>query len=81
MDDRETGVRFPAGAKDLSPHYRVQTVLSAETACYMMFAGGPITGDRVKRPGREAVFRRMPWLRMFETIPPFPHTPSCCGAQ
>jgi hypothetical protein len=40
-----------------------------------------MTGDRPKRPERGPVLNQVPKLRMFEAIPPFPHTSSYPGAQ
>jgi hypothetical protein len=37
-----TGVRFPAGARDFSLSYCVQTGSGAHPACYPMGTGGPL---------------------------------------
>jgi hypothetical protein len=52
LDDRGSKVRFPAGAGNFSPNYRVQNGSGAHPASYSMDTKGSSLG--VKRPGREA---------------------------
>jgi hypothetical protein len=52
MDGRGSGVRFPAGAGNLSLHHRVQNGSGAHAPSYPMGKGALSLG--VKRPGREA---------------------------
>jgi hypothetical protein len=52
LDDRVSRVRFPAGAGNLSLHYRVQNGSGPHPASYPMGTSGFSLG--VKRPGREA---------------------------
>jgi hypothetical protein len=53
LDDREIGVRSPAGAKDFSSSLCVQTGSGAHPASCPMGTGGPFTGSKA-RPGRDA---------------------------
>jgi hypothetical protein len=53
LDDRAIGVRFPAGAKDLSSSLCVQTSSEAHPASCPMCTGGPFPGVKA-RPGRDA---------------------------
>jgi hypothetical protein len=48
LDDRGSGIRFPAGAGNFSLHHRVQNCSRAHPASYPALSLG------VKRPGREA---------------------------
>jgi hypothetical protein len=52
LDDRGSGVRFPAGAGNISLHHRVQKGSDAHPASYPVGNKGSFPG--VKRPGREA---------------------------
>jgi hypothetical protein len=52
LDDRGSGVRFPAGARNFSLHHRVQNGSEAHPASYPTGTRGSFLG--VKRPGREA---------------------------
>jgi hypothetical protein len=52
LDDRGSGVRFPAGAENFSVNHRVQNGSGAHPASYPMGTRGSFLG--VKRPGREA---------------------------
>jgi hypothetical protein len=53
LDNRATGVRSPAGAKDSSSSLCVQTASGAHPASCTMGTGGPFTGGKA-RPGRVA---------------------------
>jgi hypothetical protein len=53
LDDREIGVRSPAGAKDISSNLCVQTGSGAHPASCIMGTGGPFPGGKA-RPGRDA---------------------------
>jgi hypothetical protein len=53
LDDRASGVRSPAGAKDVSCSLCVQTGSGAHPAPCTMGTGGPFPGDKA-RPGRDA---------------------------
>jgi hypothetical protein len=53
LDDREIGVRSPAGAEDFSSSLCVQTGSGAHPACCTMSTGGPFPGSKT-RPGRDA---------------------------
>jgi hypothetical protein len=52
LDDRGTGVRFPAGARNFSLDHRVQNGPGAHPACYPMATRGSFLG--VKRLRCEA---------------------------
>jgi hypothetical protein len=52
LDDRGSGVRFPAGAGNFSLSHRVQNGSGAHPASYPMGTRGSF--PRVKQPGREA---------------------------
>jgi hypothetical protein len=52
LDDRGSGVRFPAGAGNFSLKHRVQNGSGAHTASYPEGTRGSFLG--VKRPRREA---------------------------
>jgi hypothetical protein len=53
LDDRELGVRSPAGAKHFSSNLCVQTGSGAHPASCTMGTGGPLPGGKA-RPGRDA---------------------------
>jgi hypothetical protein len=53
LEDREIGVRSPAGAKDFSFSLWVQTGSGAHTASCTMGTVGPFPGGKA-RPGRDA---------------------------
>jgi hypothetical protein len=53
LDDRATGVRSPAGAKDFSSILCVQTGSGAHPASCTMGTGDPFPGGKA-RPGRDA---------------------------
>jgi hypothetical protein len=53
LDDRASGVRFPAGAKDFSSSLCVQTGSGAHPASSPMGTGGLFPGGKA-RPGRDA---------------------------
>jgi hypothetical protein len=53
QDDREIGVRSPAGAEDFSSSLCVQTGSGAHPASSTMGTGGPFPGAKA-RPGRDA---------------------------
>jgi hypothetical protein len=53
LDDRASGVRCPAGAKDFSSSLCVQTGSVARPASCTMGTGGPFPGGKA-RPGRDA---------------------------
>jgi hypothetical protein len=53
LDDREIGVRSPAGAKDFSCSLYVQTGSAAHPASCTMGTGDPFPGGKA-RPGRDA---------------------------
>jgi hypothetical protein len=53
LDDRATGVRSPAEAKDFSSSLCVQTGSGAHPASCTMGTGGPFAGGKA-RPGRDA---------------------------
>jgi hypothetical protein len=46
LDDRGSRVRFPAGAGNFSPQYRVQNGSGAHPASYPMGTGGFIPGSK-----------------------------------
>jgi hypothetical protein len=52
LDDRDSSVRFPAGARNFSLHHRVQNGSGANPVSYPMGIRGTFFG--VKRPGHEA---------------------------
>jgi hypothetical protein len=52
LDDRGSGVRFPAGAGNFSLHHRVQNGSGVHTASYPMDTRGSFPGG--KAAGREA---------------------------
>jgi hypothetical protein len=52
LDDRGSGVRFPAWAGNFSLHHRVQNGSGAHPASHPMGTRGSFAG--VKQPGREA---------------------------
>jgi hypothetical protein len=52
LHDQGSGVRFPAGAGNLSLHHRLQTGSGALRTSYPLHTGGLFPG--VKRPRREA---------------------------
>jgi hypothetical protein len=53
LDDREIGVRSPAGAKDFSSILCVQTGSGAHPTSCTMGTGGPFPEGK-SRPGRKA---------------------------
>jgi hypothetical protein len=53
LDDRAIGVRSPAGAKDFSSIFCVQTGSEAHPASSPMGTGAPFPGGKA-RPGRDA---------------------------
>jgi hypothetical protein len=53
LDDREIGVRSPAGEKDFSSSLCVQTGSGAHPASCTMGTGGPFPRSKA-RPGRDA---------------------------
>jgi hypothetical protein len=53
LDDRAIGVRSPAGAKDFSSSFRVQTGSGVHPASCTMGTGGPFPGGKA-RPERDA---------------------------
>jgi hypothetical protein len=53
LDDRAIGVRSPAGAKDFSSSFCVQTGSGAHPASCTMATGGPFPGGKA-RQGRDA---------------------------
>jgi hypothetical protein len=53
LDDRAIGVRFPAGSKDFSSNFCVQTGSEAHPASCTMGTGGPFPGGKA-RPRRDA---------------------------
>jgi hypothetical protein len=53
LDDREIGVRSPAGAEDFSSSLCVQTGSGAHPASCTMDTGAPFPGGKA-RPGRDA---------------------------
>jgi hypothetical protein len=53
LDDREMGVRSPAGAKDFSSSLCVQTGFGAHPTSCTVGTGGPFPGGKA-RPGRDA---------------------------
>jgi hypothetical protein len=53
LDDRAIGVRSPAGGKDFSSSFCVQTGSGVHPASCPMGAGGPFPGGKA-RPGRDA---------------------------
>jgi hypothetical protein len=53
LDDREIGVRSPAGAKDFSSSLCVQIGSGAHPASCTMVTGGPFPRGKA-RPGRDA---------------------------
>jgi hypothetical protein len=53
LDDRDIGVRSPAGAKDFSSSLCVQTGSGAHPASCTMGTGGPFPGGK-PWPGRDA---------------------------
>jgi hypothetical protein len=52
LDDRGSGIRFPAGAGNFCLHYRVRNGSGAHSASYPMGTRALSLG--VKRPGRKA---------------------------
>jgi hypothetical protein len=46
LDDREIGVRFPAGAEEFSSNLCVQTISGAHPASCPMGTGGPFPGGK-----------------------------------
>jgi hypothetical protein len=74
MDDREIGVRTPAGAKDFSFILCVQNGSEAHPASCPMGTGGPFPGGE-ERPGRDAdhsphLLPRSWMSRSYTTSPP-----------
>jgi hypothetical protein len=53
LDDRAIGVRFPAGAKDISSNLCVQSGSGAHPASCTVGTGGPFPGGKA-RLGRDA---------------------------
>jgi hypothetical protein len=53
LDDRATGVRSPAGAKDFSSNFCVQTGSGDHPASCTMGTEGPFPGGKARR-GRDA---------------------------
>jgi hypothetical protein len=53
LDDRAIGVRFPAGANDISSILCAQTGSGVHPASCPMGTGGPFPGGKA-RPGRDA---------------------------
>jgi hypothetical protein len=53
LDDRAIGVRSPAGAKDFSSIFYIQTGSGAHPASSLMGTVGPFPGGKA-RPGRDA---------------------------
>jgi hypothetical protein len=47
LDDRGSGVRFPAGAGNFSLHHRIQNGSGAHPASYPMGARGSFPGGKV----------------------------------
>jgi hypothetical protein len=54
LDDRAIGVRSPAGAKDFSSSFLVQTGSGAHPASCTMGTGGVLSPGVKARPGRDA---------------------------
>jgi hypothetical protein len=46
LDDRDSRVRFPAGNRNFSLHYRVQNGSGAHSASYPMGTRGSFPGDK-----------------------------------
>jgi hypothetical protein len=46
LDDRDSGVRFPAGAVNFFLHHRVQNGSGAHAASYPMGTGGSFPGGK-----------------------------------
>jgi hypothetical protein len=75
LDDRGSRVRFPAGARNFSPHYRIQNGSGAHPASYPMATGGSFPG------GKAATHPHLvSRSRMRGGIPPLPNTSSWRGA-
>jgi hypothetical protein len=53
LDDRAIGVRFPAGAKDFSSSFCVQTGSEVHSASCTLVTGGLFAGAKA-RPGYDA---------------------------
>jgi hypothetical protein len=53
LDDRAIGIRFPAGEKDFSSNFCVQTGYEAHPTSCTMGTGGPLPGGKA-RSGRDA---------------------------
>jgi hypothetical protein len=81
MDDWGSSVRFPAGAGNLSLHYRVQNGSGAHPASYPMGTRGSFPGCKAggtwSWPLTSTLCRGH---RMRGSIPPLPNTPSWRGA-
>jgi hypothetical protein len=73
LDDRDSGVRFPAVVGNFFPH-RVQTSSGPHTASYQMGTEGSFPG--VKWPGYEADHSSpsRPEVKNAWSIPPLPNT-------
>jgi hypothetical protein len=50
LDDRGSGVRFPAGAGNFSLYHRFQNGSGAQPASYSMGTRGSFPGDKVAGP-------------------------------
>jgi hypothetical protein len=82
VDDRDSRVRFPAGAGNFSLHHRVQNDSGAHPASYPMGTRGSFPA--VNRPGCEAdhslpsSIKEKEWVELYLHSP---NTPSWRGAQ
>jgi hypothetical protein len=82
LDNRGSGVRFPAEAGNFSLHHRVQNGSGVHPASYPMGTRGSFPG--VKRPGRESDHSPPSSAEVKELVELYlhsPNTPSWRGAQ
>jgi hypothetical protein len=82
LDYRGSKVRFPAGARNFSLHYRVHNGSGAHQASCPMGTRGSFPG--VKRPGHEADHSPLSSVKVKEWLALYlhsPNTPSWRGAQ
>jgi hypothetical protein len=81
LDDRDSRVRFPAGAGNSSLHHRVQNGSGAHPASYPMGTNGSFPGGKAAGAWSSPLTNYYRRQRMGGTIPPLPSTPPRRGAQ
>jgi hypothetical protein len=82
LDDRGSGVRFPAGAGNFSLLHRFQAGSGAHPGSYLMGTGDSFSG--IKRPDREAYHSPHSSAKVKECVALYSHSPNAswrCGGS